>query len=476
MATNFSLYKDDTINFAPQELRGPLTSILKNLPSPNEGFLADALWNKTKRTQWNIKCSETNLDHIKRANAKLEGSKAEGEAFYVVSQGYKIKFVKSGKKTAGGSGDAKATKAQELGSAWILKRAMHDNVKYDKYQDIVKDPKYYELQQFFIDQGLEITEDWVKNYFLQQQRMLSEYSDARFTEFNREGGFMKFISDMIKTRYGISQKDTWNPADIWLIKDQPSVIRDVEKVMAGGKAQSLTECNELLRTMFRQRRVIGISLKKVSGQQAHYEEVNITGGTFIDTKNYNFSVPEIKIDFSLKMPTVFQNQDTTIMVIGGNQGTFKFQVKGNDSAAASNLKFEPTMKEASAARIGKAPVDMVMSLCGEYGITFGNNHNLYPKDKEAFKKQEDSYKQMFKRVNANLLTRTGVSTAEAFINNVNAVLGGSNRHVATAKLMQLAFVDQILKLPKEKMESFMTDMVFLAMKKGEKFGPFGKLY
>ena len=49
--------------------------------------------------------------------------------------------------------------------------------------------------------------------------MLVEFAGADFTVFNREGGFMDFITDLIKDKYGISRKDAWNPADIWLIKN-----------------------------------------------------------------------------------------------------------------------------------------------------------------------------------------------------------------------------------------------------------------
>lgn len=473
MATNFSLYKDATISHAPSDLRSPLTTMLTKLPSPNEGFLGDAFWDRTKSKQWVIKCSETNLEHIKKINKDLPNSQATSEAFYAVVNGYKIKFQLSRKKTAGGVGaDAVTTRKQELGSAWIMQRAMKDNMKYTQYQDIVKDPKYYELQEIYP----EITEEWVKIYFLQQQRMLQEYSNPQFTVFNREGGFMKYITDLVKSKYGISQKDTWDPADIWLIKDVASVMRDLDKVTSGGKSQTLTELNSTLRTMFKQRRVIGVSLKKVSGQQAQYEEVNVNDGDFVDMKNYNFSVTEMRIDLSLRSPTSFQNQETKIVVFGGDQGTFNFQIKGNDSVAASNLKFEPTMKEASAARIGKAPVDMVLTLCREYGFTFDNNHKNYPKTAEEFEKKKNLYKQMFSRVSISTLTRTNVATVDDFVKNMIAVLNGKDRHVATAKLMQLTFLNSILSLPKEKMESFMTDMTFLAMKKGDKFGPFGKLY
>jgi len=49
-------------------------------------------------------------------------------------------------------------------------------------------------------------------------------------------------------------------------------------------------------------------------------------------------------------------------------------------------------------------------------------------------------------------------------------------HVAHSKCMQMEFMAEVVSMNKEKQREFMTDMVFLAAKKGKRFGPFGKLY
>lgn len=42
--------------------------------------------------------------------------------------------------------------------------------------------------------------------------------------------------------------------------------------------------------------------------------------------------------------------------------------------------------------------------------------------------------------------------------------------------MQLYFLDMLMGMKEKKRNQFMTDMTFLAQKKGDRFGPFGKLY
>ena len=50
--------------------------------------------------------------------------------------------------------------------------------------------------------------------------MLSEYSNPGWTLFDRDdkNGFMNYITNLVKAKFGIAKKDAWNPADIWLIK------------------------------------------------------------------------------------------------------------------------------------------------------------------------------------------------------------------------------------------------------------------
>ena len=75
-----------------------------------------------------------------------------------------------------------------------------------------------------------------------------------------------------------------------------------------------------------------------------------------DTKNYNYAVPmtDLIAMFNIEYPDASFTQDVKIKVdaVDDNK-TFTFQIKANSSDAknGSNLKFEPTMKGASSARL-----------------------------------------------------------------------------------------------------------------------------
>lgn len=469
MATAFTLNPTEAKSFAPPKLKKSFETLLKGIPEKNL-FFADSNWTKSASKQWQAKTSQANITAI----SKKTGASIDQKGNIVVElSGFKLKFVKSNKKSAGGgigAADAKTTRMQELGSAWIIRRAIKDNIRYKDWQSIRKDPKYPELVAIY--PAVDDDPEWLQGYYAQQKKMLQEFASTSFDEFNREGGFMDYISDLVSKKYGIKQKDTWNPADIWLVKNETQVINDIEKATSGSSAtQSILELNAIMRRMFKDRRLVGISLKKISGKVAQYEEFNVDNATL--PEDFTYDLKTIKIDLSFANGQ-FGTQDARIIVIGKGV-EYNFQVKGNDSSKMSNLKYEPTQKGASAARVGKAPVDMVQKLMGEVGMKFVNDNKLFPQTLDAFSEYKDDYIKCYQKARSNGVD-TSVASADEFIQNIEEGFMSAKPHVATAKLMELKFIESLLKLSKKDRDAFMTDMVFIAAKKGARFGPFGKLY
>ena len=196
--------------------------ITKGMPE-KDFFFADSNW-AGGRSMWQIKVSEANLDkfeqNIEKFDKDHEGVKTVGGKAVLdyVFGAVKIRFLASHKKSAKAA-DAKTTAMQERASAWIMKRAIKDSYRYDKWTDIKLDPKYKELEKIYP----EVDEEWLQVFYAQQERMLSEFSNVKFKIFNRDEGFMGYISNIVKQKFGVSKKDTWNPADIWCIQDQNKI-------------------------------------------------------------------------------------------------------------------------------------------------------------------------------------------------------------------------------------------------------------
>ncbi len=446
-------------------------TITKGMPE-KDFFFADSNWTGAGTAMWQIKVSESNLDkfeqNIEKFDPDHEGVKSVGGKAvldYVFGK-VKVRFLASHKKSAKAA-DAKTTAMQERASAWIMKRAIKDSYTYKKWTDIKLDPKYAELEKIYPN----VEEEWLKVFYAQQARMLTEFSDAKFKIFNRDEGFMGYISDIVKSKFGVSKKDTWNPADIWCIQNQSKVEEIIDQTIDGNGSQTILELNAVLRKLFTERKVVGISLKKVSGATAKYEEYNVRKDGL--EADYNFNVDSMSIDLSTKSENEFSTQDTRI-IVSGNGAEYNFQIKANDSKSTSNLKWEPTQKGAAAARVGKAPVDMVGKLISDNKGDFINRHQNFPSTATKFLEEESKYRALFTKLKTKKVD-TKIANEQTFVDNMLAVYA-NEPHVAHSKCMQMAFLDVVVDMKKTKRREFMTDMVFLAAKKGKRFGPFGKLY
>ena len=192
------------------------------------------------------------------------------------------------KKTSANVSASTMTRMQELGSAWVFKRAIQDNVNFKSANDIVNDKKTYtELVKIWkivgkVDWDDSIDGEWVVNFYKQQKKLLQKIGKPQFTEFCRDGGtgnnyilpgskggitFMEWVTDLVKEEFDIGQKDNWNPADIWLIQDELKWRKKIQDSFNQKRNPSasieseLVKFNSIFRALFRSKQIIGISLK-----------------------------------------------------------------------------------------------------------------------------------------------------------------------------------------------------------------------
>lgn len=380
------------------------------------------------------------------------------------------------------------TRKQELGSAWIMRRALKDNQRYGSWEDITKDKKYAELAG---KRGIypEITIEWLKVFYKQQEKMLEEFADAKFTEFNREYGFMKYISDLVQQKFGIRQKDTWDPADIWCIKNQKKVIADIKKLVAQDEFGSIGQLNSYLRTLFKERIVVGISLKKISGSQARYEEVNVDGFEFPEPKKPTYETSYMRVDLSLKAGTSDKSSQPGVknadFWLDGEENnkkvTFKIDIKPGSSSRFTFVAFDVKSTAASAARLGKAPAEYIRSQFREYGIPIDGSPMDYPMNTAEYLERESEFVEMFKTIKSNRNIITNITSVDEFKSNMRSFFMNTEKGksvTANSKCQQVAVFAGLAKLNPKKLNELGTKLVFAAQKKGagDKYGPFGKLY
>tara|TARA_Y100001970_G_scaffold17249_1_gene19505 strand:- start:2774 stop:4414 length:1641 start_codon:yes stop_codon:yes gene_type:complete len=411
--------------------------------------------------------------------------------------------------TTGKSGEtinaAAMTKAQEMGSAFVFKRALKHDDRWTSWEKLKEDDTVStELNRIWKDVvGLDrVTNDWYKNFYAQNKKLLQVVGSHQFTEFERDGDFMDWVTGYVRDNGWAAggKKDNWNPADIWIMtnkwRDWIKVLEDATSVPRSGAHSNigtaidiqLLQFNAIMRALFRKKEIWGISLKKVNKDIAEWAEVNVHWDNDADKKlGFNqmkamrYTYDSTNCDCGRKEDksgTIqLATQDTKLNVKGAGSTMYKFQIKANDSTKFSGLKYEPTDDTAGAARLGKATVDYVEDLFKKYAarIKFTGSKDDYPQDPDEFLNQKDKWIHVIGRVKDHGVTIQTSTALEAY-NNILLIFN-SKPFVSNSKLMQLSWLDSFFSINgKDNRDKFLTDMVFIAQKMGRRYGPFGKLY
>lgn len=398
-----------------------------------------------------------------------------------------IKFQQTGKLTTSSGksiSETTMTRMQELASAFVFKRAIKDNKSWSNMLALRADKETMDgIKKIWKDIGDvdDVDEDWINNFYKQQKTLIDKIGRPNFTEFNREGGFMEFISDLVKTEYGISGKDNWNPADIWLIQDEKKWTKMIEDSVktTSNKAQGVLYLNSIMRKLFASRQVFGISLKKVAaGKDARIEFVNDKSEFFqkLEKLRFEYDGADCKLGQKTdKEGTItLSTQDTRLYIKDGGN-VYNFQIKANNSTSMSNLKYEPTSTGATAARLGKATVELVEQLLKDYKLKFKKDNTAYPQDaKEFLNNKGGNWKELIEVLHKNKVD-IDVPDVQTAYDNLLFVFG-TKPFVANAKCQQIKWLTEYLSLSREDRDTFGTNMVFLAKKEGRKYGVFAKIF
>ena len=375
------------------------------------------------------------------------------------------------------------TKMQELTSAWFFRRALNDNKSFKNVDEVMADEKFQnEIVGNKRKKGIYpfIDPDWLQTFLKQQQKYFKEFSDAKFKEFSVDGGFMSWVSKLVNTKYKINKKDSWDPADVWCIQNEAQVKKQITDAI--DNSLSIEVLNAELRTLFKERKVVGISLKKVAKneREARYQEVNIKEGVlFSSGKHPTFEINEIRCDLLLqKEGTVKANDSRIYFTVKYTKEEVKLTLTIRTSGRTyrpGNLIFE-FQEPGAAAQIGKAPTKLVEEAAKNHGMIFFNDWDKYPSTTKEYNTQvEDSSKEVDTLLKNKV--KTGITSPKEAVKTIRTLLmDKDNSGTGNSKLMQIRFLYSFVKLGEKRMEKFITDLFFLAEKRGEGFGPFGKIY
>ena len=486
-------------NAAPKGTKSRITELMRTFPFPNDVW-ADVKVPTSPNRPWRILTATDNFRILMQRNRggkkvmpppsmKPRNAARRREAvqfeFGAKKQKFKFLFVDVGPAR---NPTKPQTAQQERGSAWIFRRVLRDNIRYDSWEALMNDPKYYELLDVFPN----VSAEWLRSYYKQNVRMLHEFDNYRWNEFSRDGGFMFYISNFVKQRFGIARKDTWNTADLWMIRGkEEEYIKEIEDQIPDNPSQTIRELNMIMRSWFKNRKLVGVSLKLISGREAQWKEYNVDDLTLDEKDNFNFDDATILMNFMRVQKDgafTFGTQDTTIK-LGSGRHKFKFQIKDlSGKPPFGNLKFEGSDPNAPAARAGKAPEPFTEQIFKDLGLMFRNDNKRYAPNAEVWETQKSQWQRIF-RIVSNSAGVKMKGTENDFVEIMDAMYQQEDARgpargtwIAQSKLMQLDFIYAIFdQLNAKERREFWTDMTFLSLRLSgnvEKgfFGPFGKLY
>ena len=433
-----------------------------------------------------------------------------------------IKF--EGTKDKGGGGGKKKvnpndmTMMQELGSAWVFYQALNKGKTWPDWTKLKNDPDVKgELSKIwakFGDNWVESGDEWAQNFYAQQKALITKLGGTSCCQFDQYthsnkytlpgmsgNSFMDWITGEIG-KMGVTGKDNWNPADIWLIQSSyekqaratiKSILDDVDPV-----EMKREKVNAYMRALFQEKKIFGISLKKVTKQEAkvvyfnHHEDFftkNWKGegsyggkGTDAQIMSYHSSICKCgKIQEGGKW--TMETQDMIWYVHDTNKDSYKFQIKGNNSTGFSGLKYEPTAEGHGEARLGKATVDLVLENLKKHGVSdkFNKDNSSYPHTADEFIDNKGSnagqtWLQMIQCLFTNGVDMGAAKSAQEAYDNILAVYDEANGspHHANAKLQEIRWLCAFFAINKK--DRFATDMVWMAMKAGRSYGAYAKIY
>lgn len=127
-----------------------------------------------------------------------------------------------------------------------------------------------------------VNTDWMESYAKQSIALKKYIGNNRGYEYSRDNGFMPWIENIAKTKCGVSIKDRWDPADIYMIKKSRSnqiKSRIIELTKGTDKDANLLALNDYMRECMASFDMLPVSLKaiKKSTPSAKVEPANAGG-------------------------------------------------------------------------------------------------------------------------------------------------------------------------------------------------------
>ena len=388
------------------------------------------------------------------------------------------------------------TKQQEKITLLIIKNVLGDDTKTWKSFDEMFNAKNSNIKKIFPD--LPKLTTWYDHFDLQFRQITgtTKFPNSSYGVYlyDDPGSFMDYISELVTEKLGLySKKDSWDPADIWLVKSkdvQEKYTDKFDKILenfiegfyAKNKFRSIKEINAILKEAYFKKDIVGISLKKSNMKTLKYTEFNLQANVN-DQKLPDVVFDSIDLDVSYDDKKGFISKTSYVNVMDNDKDSYKLAFKSNTGEKIGNITYEFLPSSNASAFLGKVPKDQLQRWLVEQIKLLGEDAaNVYmPQGSKLTKTYNDTIKKSWVKkvdtIKKNFGDFTGLND---FVENLEKSYKDFGLSVKNASAMQMVDFTWILaKLQENKnLTKFLTLSYYFAQKKGQiyNFGPFGKLY
>jgi hypothetical protein len=272
----------------------------------------------------------------------------------VTVDGQTISSSKIGKSAifgggAGAGGGTENTAQTESGQClWLAAMLEYGNQPIEFFTPSIlkKAMSRIDVGKTSFDEMISMDSAWQVSAYLSAQKIIKAGYATKKHKLHRDSSAMNYIYKKAKKEAfknsGISAltDDKWNPGDIWAIEDGVDLKKELD-------TSSIGALNTSLLRLFKERKVVGISLKLVK-KEAKAKEYNVEGSP----QNHKFVSGAVKT----QRGTFFSNKGGTVEFSGGTM-----EIRPNNYLGAN--KIEITGKTA---RGGGAGWGVIMAASKRY--------------------------------------------------------------------------------------------------------------
>ena len=392
------------------------------------------------------------------------------------------------------------TAEQEQIALEILKHKISGKICTWKSFDEMWEDKTSGLQRIYTKtKDISVLGDWYKHFVLifNDVSTTPKIPTGKYTVFSQSDGFMDWVSKKVSKDFGITKKDSWNPADVWLIKDAQTEKKYMELInryttdstmgsslkQHNGYKNGIQIVNRILQNAYHKRDIVGISLKKNNGKKLFYEETNLNRAGATKQQVPGATFEKISLDLTLspdkkdKEKLIFSRTATVFIKEFGRYG-YKLAIKSN-TGSVGNVTYEFLKTTGATAMEGKVPKDLLKKLLSDTDRDKMPESSDYKGKSFSDLKMKDKLSKISRHLG-------GVKDIDDFLKNLE--ISWEEKEQTSTNFAIIQIIDFLYILAKvksgskgdEKLDNFLTKLLYMSQKKNmvgqDRYGPFGKLY